>query len=448
MKKLRRLKQRQNGSQKGIALFMVISALALLSILVAELTYSTQMNARLAYNYVDNLKAFYLSKAAMKLSMMRLKAYLQVRDFVNNPDNKQIKDSLDKKIIEKIWNMPFIFPLPIPKDASMSEGDTIKAFIKESKLSGTFIANITSESSKLNLNNLFITSVTPEPSPTPSPTPSPGSSPPPSTPPTPQKVDFRQLLDHTISNLIEKKKDEEREFADVYRNVNGKDVVDAIEAYLFPDKPPSNLPGFKQIKPKKAPMYSLTELHLIPGIDDELYNLLASALTVYSTPGLNINTMPKSTLQALIPELTNTELDDLMRKRDDPQVGQPWASDDDFWKDIGTTSASKNLDTIKKRFKDANVKIKTDEETFKVSIQANVGLSTRRLEMYLTLDSKALKKPKPGDPSTPDKTNPQAGGNPPGGNPPGQPPDSKDSQKDDASATTPIGLNLIYWRML
>src|SRR5437762_514042 len=109
-------------------------------------------------------------------------------------------------------------------------------------------------------------------------------------------VNFREILEPNISSLIEQRKNEDREFADIYRNLNGKDVVDAIVAYLFTENQNSNLIGFKQIKTKQAPLYSLTELHFIPKINNEIYKLISPLLTVYSSNNINVNAINKHTL--------------------------------------------------------------------------------------------------------------------------------------------------------
>lgn len=418
------MKRRQKGSEKGIALFMVISALAVLSVLVAELTYSTQVNLRMAYNNVDNIKAYYLAKAGLKISLLRLKAYLQVKKFVSDPANKQIKDVVGRDIMDKIWSFPFFYPIPVPKEASKTESDAITDFIKESKLSGAFQAAIVSESNRLNLNNLFVREAPPEKAQTDG---SKKNAP----------VEFRPLLEETITTLLEKRKNDDREFADVYRTVQGKDVVDAIWAYIFPEAPASNLPGFKPMTPKQAPFYSLSELHLVSGLDDGLYRLLEPVLTVYSTPGINVNSATKEMFHGLMPELTDPDLDDLVRKRDDPEVGKPWENADEFWQAVAATSAGGNVEKIKERFKKANLKIITEEESFMIGVQATHGMSTRRLEARVIVDPSAEKKDAPGQPSTTAPTGPGA-----------QPSFAQPAQEQSPSANKRKGVNLIYWRII
>lgn len=451
MKTLGRKKRKQKGSEKGIALFMVISAVALLSILMAEFTYSTQINARLAYNYVDNLKAYYMAKAAFKLSLVRLKAFMQIKDWMNDPNNKQMAAMLDKGMVEQVWAMPFSYPLEIPKEASMGETDAIKDFMKDSKFEGKYTAVITGQSTKLNLNNLLLKNLPPEPSatPTPAPTPTPaarpGTAPAPSPTNTPAPMDFRSALEPAISSLIEQKKEEDREFADVYRNVMGKDVVDAIMSYLDPNfQQGSNLPGFEPIKAKAAPLYSLTELHLIPGIDDQLYDVLEPTLTVHSTPGINVNKISEKVLLALVPELTVEEAQDIIRKRDDPDEGKQFKDETEFWNAISATSAGRNITAIKDKWQKAGLKPVFDELSFKIGVEARVGLAIRRLEAHVVYDPKA----KQGKNAPAANANPFAGAGAPGVNVAGGQPGQGQPAQDPASSKKPSGLTLIYWRML
>ncbi|MGE4233798.1 MAG: general secretion pathway protein GspK [Bacteriovoracia bacterium] len=427
--------KKNKKNQSGIALFMVISALALLSVLVAELTYSTQINSRMAYNAVDNLKSFYLAKSALKLSLLRLAIYRQVSAFMSDSNNKLAAGVLGRSAVEQIWNFPMLYPPEIPKDAGIVEKDNIEAFIKSSKLSGRYVASIKSESSKLNLNNLFYKFLPSEEDTTAT---TPGQPQGKTTSTTTKTAtadqtesQFRSVLENMISNLIEKKKDKDKEFGDIYRNLQGKDVVDAIWAYIFPNSPPSNLPGYKPSRPKNAPLYSLSELHLIPGMTDDIYDTIEPSLTVSATSGVNVNKIKAQTLHALMPELTDEELAQVMAKRDDPDAGQLWNSVEDFWSAISSTSAARYVDQIKSRFDTAGIKLVTSEENFRIEIQATVGLSIKRLEAYVVLESKTNKNQKANQ------------------NQPGQIANNPlPNQQNTPSAKQTSGVNLVYWRFI
>lgn len=435
---------RKKSSQQGIALFMVISTLAILSVIIAELTYTTQVNARMAFNSIDNLKAYYLAKAGYKLSIVRLNAYLQVGKFLDDQGkDSPIKGALPKDVLEKIWSFPFMYPIPVIDKMSEVEKDAVKKFQKESNLTGSFTANISSESNRLNLNNLLVKKVTPTASSSSSSSGQPAAAA--SSASSEIEVDQRPAIEQAIQAALDSKRDSDREFFEEYRSVQAKDIVDAILAYLTPDVVSSNLPGFKApAKAKEAPLYSLTELHLVPGLEDNLYDVIAPLFTVFNTPGINVNSADKKMFQALFPDLSRDELDALINKRDDKDVGKPWETEDDFWKSFQEVAANAKPDDLKEKLKKANIRIITTEESFKISVLATVGLSTKRLVAHVILNPSALKKAKPKAAT--------GQGNQQGTNAQNQPQDnSQNSQQQktaDASHKTDSGINLIYWRIL
>jgi general secretion pathway protein K len=411
------------------------------------------MNSRLAYNYVDGLKAYYSAKAGFKFSLVRLKGYQLAKKFLDDPAQKDAKSMMPPGMLEQIWSMPIRFPLlPLP-NMTVAQTASIKDFNKEGKIPGDFTANITSESAKLNLNNLFGqipvadtgsgSSSTPGAKPTPAPAATPTAAA--GSPEETQKnqAAFRELLESTIDQKLAIRRNDDRDFADSYRNVYAKDIVDAILAYLFPDRPASNLPGFRPLKAKQAPFYSLTELHLIPGIDDELYNMLEPLLTVYTTSGINVNKLSKASFLSLLPGLTPEGADAILAVRDDPQVGKPWDSDQQFWKDVGEKGfGGKDISQLKQSWEKASLKPIFTENSFKISVSSNVGMATKHLEAFVVL------------------TNPpnQPGANSSGGQNPQNPsagpavpaaqPTPNAASPDGSSGKKTNGVNLLYWRMI
>src|SRR5688500_7686398 len=100
---------RKDG-ERGVALFIVLAAVAILGLLVVEFTYVVQVNQRLAYDAADQLKAHYLAKSAFKISLPRLKAYQHVKGYVDGlGDNASM---VPKGMLDKIWSFPFRYPIP------------------------------------------------------------------------------------------------------------------------------------------------------------------------------------------------------------------------------------------------------------------------------------------------------------------------------------------------
>lgn len=427
----------------GIALFMMMSALAVLSVVVAELVYSIHMHSRLAYNYVDGLKAYYSAKGGYKLGLLRLVLYKQVKDYMGKEQNKAIAGVVGDALIEKVWNMPFVYPVPIGEDATMAQKDAIKAFEKESNVEGSYMVTLSSEGGRINLNNLLVTVPTPEPTPTPSPAArtTRGAAPAPAPTPSasaPAEVEFQPVVMQTLDRLLQSRKESDRDFAEVYRDVTGSDILTALMYYMKPDprQPPPrpNLPDWGEFTPKNGPLYSLSEIHLIKGIDDTLFNLIEPSFTVFSTPGINVNTATKMTIWSLVPEMSDEDINNVMKARDDPEEGKPFESADKFWEAIGRTSAASRVEAAKERLTKAGLRIITTEESFKIVSSAKVGLSTRTIEAQVLMG----------------RQNPQAQGQGQGQQP-AQPQQGQNPQAQQGaqnpSASRNGGINLVYWRL-
>ena len=304
--------------QAGIALFMVMSALAVLTIVVGELSYSMHMQSRLAYNYTDGLKAYYSAKAAMKVGLLRLSLYKQVKAYLGSEQNRMIAAALPSAFVEKIWNFPFMYPIPVPEDASVIQKDALKEFQKNSSMEGEFQVHIQSEGSRLNMNNLLVTTA---PSPSPSASPSPGATPAPAPTPTPSgsapaEVDFKPIVEDTISKLLHNRRESDREFAD-YRDITGRDIMQAIHMYVKYDREQQGrltLPGANEMVPKDAPLYSMAELHFIPGLDDTIYDLIEPSFTVFHARHQHQH---RDEGHAVVPhpEITEEEINELMKAR-------------------------------------------------------------------------------------------------------------------------------------
>ncbi len=390
----------------GIALFMVIAAMTVLSLLVTEFVYIAQVNQRMAFDGLDQVRALYLAKSGFKISLLRLKAYQNVKSLLAG--NAGAAAAVPRAMLEKVWNFPFIYPFPTALPGlTMTQKDEIAKFEKESGLTGTFTANIESESSRYNLNLLLASFV---PKPQPSGTPRPSGQPTPSPSPTPGSAEAAQFdpaaarkgLADLLFQLLNAKFQSDPDFASEYRDTKVEELTDNIVAWV--DKTyekPSRWPS-DQIAPKRAPFYSLQELRMVPGMDDGLYALFAPNLTVTATPGMNVNTIRDSTLKALLPEASAEELQEFFKFRDSEEEDHSFKDADAFFKYVqehmrayrGNTGTQGLQDEFKKR----NIRIVTDESVFRVVVQAQVNQATRRIEALVQFTEKASTPASPGGP--------------------------------------------------
>ncbi len=445
----------------GIALFMVIGAISVLSILVTEFTYVAQVNQKIAFDGLDQVKAHYMAKSALKLSLLRLKAYQNVKTMANNLMGGSGagggQTAMIKGLLDKIWSEPFFFPIitkttpPIP-GLLPSERDKIIKFQEESAFEGKFISNIESESSKFNLN-MILAGFQPKPAPNPSASPSGAPSATPNTPPAGPSSNpsatptfdpeaARQQLREFLDSLMKPKMEDDADFAAEYRDPHLiEDLVDNIAGWA--DRAYERRSSAGDIPMKKAPFYSVSELHMIPGMDEDLYNLFAPNLTVTRTPGINVNSIAGPTLQALFPGVTKEELVDFFKFRDDNDQDNSFKSSDEFIKYVKEHfvfyQRGNTLEKLQESFTKNHIQFVTEESEFKITVRAQVNQSTRLIEAWVTLGSE----------NSTSSPNPNASPSPkPSGAPPAAPPGANPVTANGQPPAPDPGLKIHFMRIL
>ncbi|MEO5970982.1 MAG: hypothetical protein ABIQ95_13720 [Bdellovibrionia bacterium] len=424
--------------QSGIALFIVLAAIGVLAILVTEFTYVSQITQAVAFGSLDQVKAHYLAKSALKLSLLRLKAYKNVKDKLSTLGAGA---DVPKGMIEQIWSFPFSYPIPsnIP-GLNQTDRDAINKFQKDSGFEGgSYTTNIESESSKYNLNLLLpnYASIaaaikpprpgTPPVQPNPNPVPSPTVT---STIPFDPEAAREGLFDY-LNTIVTNKIQTDPEFNDNRRNFRLQDLVDNISSWADRTFVQRSTRIDSKIPFKKAPFYSISELHMVPAMDDEMYNLLTPALTTSATIGININAMKEPVLRALIRGITTEEVTDFFKFRDATDVDNKFKAEEDFYDYIkrgiaGFVNNPQAITELKSRLAKQSIKLVTEESQFKITVQANVNNSYRTIEAWVDLSSDAPKPaPGPGGTNvsvdgsitggTPNAGTPSAGSGSPGG---------------------------------
>ena len=309
--------KRPAGDQSGIALFMVIAAMTILSVLVTEFTYVAQVNSRMAFDSTDQIKAHYLAKTGLKISLLRLRAYKELKAFGSGSGGGSGGlPKVPKQLLDQIWSFPFLYPLPkdLPGMTAFAK-DEITKFEDESGLEGRFTATIESDSDKLNLNSMIAEFVPkPEPSASPTKTPKPpgaagaaqpSSKPSPSPSASANPYDIKEARDgmkRFITSLIEDRFKTDPDFAAEYRDLQIEELFDNILGWIDYTHQPRNASGRQTIPYKRAPFYSVSELRMIYPIDDALYDLLAPNFTTSLTSGVNVNLVKEPMLRALFPK--------------------------------------------------------------------------------------------------------------------------------------------------
>lgn len=445
---------------EGIALFMVMSAMTVLSLLVTEFVYTAQVNRHMAYDGLDQIRGLYIAKSGFKISLLRLKAYQLLAGLGKNNSGGAPPIKIPKQALEQVWKMPFIFPIPELPTMTMTQKDALKKFTDESGISGgSFTALIESDSSRFNLNAIlkeYSATVTAPPpannnnNNSNSGNNSSGGSQPNNTSGNPggqQQNTFdpaavRDSLTQILSQLLREKMENDEDFAAEYRDFILDDFTNNLFSWIDRTFQGKGYGTKEVFRPKQAPMYSLSELRLIPPLDDTLFDLFAPALTVSHTNGVNVNTIPKSTFKALFGTRAKVEeVDEFYKYRDSEEEDHLFADEKAFWDYVKTNFSSfsgdqTKIDDFKTELAKRNIQILTDESIFKITVYAFVNQSTRVLEANVQLVSKQNNQPQ-SQPQQPQQ---------PGQNP-NQPPNNQNQppQNDPKNDT---GLKITFLRII
>lgn len=397
-KRLRKAKGPRIGrDSSGIALFMVLASISVLALLVTDFTYIAQINEMIAFGGLDQAKAHYLAKSGLKLSLLRLKAFTQVKSMLNQLGGANSMTGVSKSVLNQIWSFPFMYPIPTNLPGiNMNDKQAIDKFQQSTGLEGNFSAIIESESAKYNLNLLLPGFGTfPSPTPTPAttgqaPATSPTAQPAPMATPSYDPESARDSLYNYLNAIIVNKTENDPDFATNYSDFRLTDLVDNIACWEDRNYERRTSSDLDAVPMKRAPYYSLTELQMLPTMTDELYKLFESSLTVNTSNEININMMKADTLRGLAPSMTPLEIQAFFKFRDSTDVDNTFKTPDDFYKYLSTyVNAFKGnqqaLNNFKAELIKRNIQLVVDDNQFKITVQAHVNNAVETIQAWVTM---------------------------------------------------------------
>ncbi len=293
---------RSNPASGSVALVLVLITLAIISTVVIEIMYRSQVAAMVVTNRRDSEKAYQLARAAVRWSMFRLQLDKALDSIPVIPGTNYggRKDDL----LEFQWAVPLPYPFSpaavaaamgneaqVTKDTQTSSEKTQEAQQMEA-LGGSFLSVIHDESAKINLNDV-------------------GSG------------GFGTRTWSGAAEILENLLLSPR-FKGYFRNTDHRNVLWAIDDWTDMDSEVNHLGGGvedveyqtedKNLHVKDGPFYSLEEVRLLKPMTDDLFRELKPFITVYPfdaryprgsgqpiTPAskLNVNTAPLEIIAAL-----------------------------------------------------------------------------------------------------------------------------------------------------
>lgn len=295
-------------NQSGVALMMAIFFTALMSFLLFEISKETLFESISASQNVQELRAYYAAKAGEDISLLRIKAYLMVKSQIDSA-GEAAKPFAEKANI--IWEFPFTWPPILPDGAPLDAANELKTTLQETYFKKVNYAPLIQDlGSLIDINNLDSPS--------------------------------QALADSTkklILELYTKKINDDEVFAKEYDMVEITEIINNIIDWMDEDQESLNggaessiysSRDLKNIPPNKH-FRTLSELLLVQGMTKELFDVIANSITTLGNPGINVNSAEKDVLMSLDPRMTDEIVQELIRRRQDPEHG-PF--NDSLFKDL------------------------------------------------------------------------------------------------------------------
>ncbi len=401
---------------RGIALMMAIFTVTMLMVIATEVVYETSVEFLVSSQKVNQLKAYYAAKAGIEISLLRIHIYQKAM--------AQFGDMLPtKSMLDPIWQFPFAWPPPVPKEMSIADKDEIKTVVKKSAMQASYAVTIQSEGSKIDINDLASPSKT-----------------------------VREATRKQLKQLFDSKMENDEKFRNQFNGFDFDKLLNNIADWASEGKESLNGGDKKALYPDanndfippNEPFKTLQELHMVAGMTDAIYDILAPRITVFGIKGINVNYASKDVLMSLDPQITAPRADQIVMARNDPHRG-PFKDLKDFEDYLATIGCPANMFSQGKESKDLNLPLLFDAEyNFRIVATGKSGKIFRDI-VAITYDFDRVKArladvmAKESPTATPTATPSGGATAPPAGAKPGGAPAKKDIKVPNERPT------VIYW---
>lgn len=285
----------KKSNRRGIALILAITSLMFMVYIASEVVKDSSVEYIVNSQELTRLKAYYAARNGMQIALLRIKLFQQASAL---PIPEDYKGQLDL-----IWKFPFAWPLPISDDLNSVDKDTMKEITSGSLMDSSYSHTIEDEGSKIDINDLV----------------------------SPSKK-LREIAKKQLLNIFEQKIQNDDDFRSKYQSTNFEDLVNRIYDWMSEvntsaagggDKR-SEFSGLGEGYPPNRGFRTIEEIRLVPGITTEIFDLLASRITIYGMKAINPNTASKEVLLALDPGMTEEAVTEAIARREDPNLGGPF----------------------------------------------------------------------------------------------------------------------------
>lgn len=396
---------------------MILTSIIILTAIYSQFTFDSKISRIKATNILDRSQAKLLAESGLQLAITRLRLYKEAYNKVqSSPEAKKL---VTPQLLNQLWEVPFMFPIPVGKNVSQVFKETVAKFEKESMLDGTMKVSIQNISSRLNLNLLRVDVTKLK-------TDDQGNVVPPETTSIfaqgnekSDEISFDQTLYLLLKRLVDEKKEKDEGFADRYGNLNYQELFTNLKYYMsdFQTMASDPLAGeaeatFQKVPltPKYGPLGSASELYGIPAWNDELVELIKNEFSVYPTTLIDLNKITANMLKLFFPIMTDDDVKAFFLYRDDPETPKQMNSVEDLKRYIVTEARLIAEEDFNKRmaaFQKSGISFGANPNLFKIVSEGEYNRAAYTLVAYVVLPPEEVTAPvkpppKPGEEPVPD----------------------------------------------
>ncbi|MFN3455399.1 MAG: general secretion pathway protein GspK [Pseudobdellovibrio sp.] len=266
-----------------------MTSLLLMVYVASEVAKDSTIEFAVNSQEVNRIKAYYSARNSMDLALLRIKIYQQASR-LNLPAGFAQQ-------INQIWTFPMMWPFELGENASIATKDSVESSKKESLFDGYYTQTISDEGSKIDVNDLASPSKT-----------------------------LRDTTKQQLLNIFENRKTSDDAFRDQYANFNFEELVNRIADWMSDKNTSLNGGDKKQAYSQLGEGYppnrgfrTLDEIRLVPGMNEEFFNMLKPSITIYGSKAINPNTANVTILKSLDTGITEEVINEVLERRNNPE---------------------------------------------------------------------------------------------------------------------------------
>ena len=331
------------NNNKGVALLIVITTVAILSIFMVELTYKTRLYIKVSSSYKESIQAYYLAKSSVNLALTRLAIFNKLKQ------TKIENFKVPAQFLDIIWSFPLSYPFPI----GFGGGDSFNADTDINSF-GSFDQKIDSLDNKFNVNMVVL-----------------GEE---------QEKIFLSIVEASYEKLLEEKEDFSSKHSKEDFVILANNIIDWIDADNNSknggDENAYYLNNALDYKPRNGPIPDILELKMVDTMTDELFDIFTTNINIFAS-NLNPNDSGIEIWKLLLPEVPIDELKKILKEKE--LYGLPFSSEEEIKTWLYEVFAIKS-----DAFNPSKLSLSFERESFKITARGIVGRTQRSVTCYIS----------------------------------------------------------------